>query len=107
MEYGERPEAGVDEMKAGKMPLANRLQAVETSLDSLAQKHPDIRELARTLHYVRSVQRELFGPRYVREHSLLRFNQSEARLKKKSNWAKVERERAIQQNGKLKVTVKG
>ena len=88
-------------MKLANIPVANRLQAIETAIDSLAQKHPEIPELARTLHYIRSVQRTMVGPRYVKEHSLRRFNESDARLKKKSNWNKVRRERAIEENGKL------
>ena len=88
-------------LKLDKIPVSNRLQAIETSIDSLAQRHPEIRELAKTLHYIRSVQRSLVGPRYVTEHSLRRFNESPARLKKKANWAKVQRERAIKENGVL------
>lgn len=88
-------------MKNSKIPLSNRVQALETILDSLSQCKPDIRELKKALQLTRSVQRSLFGPRYVTEHSLIRFTQSDARLKKKANWGKVLRERAIQENGKL------
>jgi hypothetical protein len=88
-------------MKRSLIPLSNRVQAIETILDSLSQRKPDMRELKEALQLTRSVQRSLFGPRYVTEHSLIRFSQSDARLKKKANWGKVRRERAIAQNGRL------
>ena len=90
-------------MKYALMPVANRLQAVETILDRNVQlkNGPNRHELEEALRLVRSLQRALIGSHYVRERSLKRCNESVARLKKKSNWAKVQRERAIEQNGKL------
>ncbi len=82
------------------MPLANRLQAIETSLDSLSQKHHEIRELVSTLRLVRSVQRSLYGKHYVRERSLKRYTRSGSDPKK-LNWRKWQRERAKEKDGRL------
>jgi hypothetical protein len=90
-------------MKLSKMPLANRLQAIETILDSTSQsKVIDRRRLKIALKIVRSVQRTLFGPRYVTEWSLLRhFSPKDYNRDSKSNWRLSKRRTALSQNERL------
>ena len=60
-------------MKLSRIPLSNKLQAIETILDSESQKvKSDRRRLTLALKLTRSVQRQLFGQRYVKEWTLLR-----------------------------------
>ena len=89
-------------MKIGTIPIgvANRLQAIETTLDSLSQRNPTLRELKEALRLIRSVQRTMVGPRYVRERSLKRYTVSGSDPKKQ-NWRKWQKERDLKQNGTL------
>jgi len=77
------------------MPLANRLQAIETILDSNQQKKEiDRKELRYALRLVRSVQYSLFGKHYVKELSLTRFiaNPTGKDRACKQNWYKWKKE---------------
>ncbi len=89
-------------MKPARIPVSNRLQAVETILDSSCQRAdgPNVSELRTALKLVRSLQRTLVGRRYVREQSLKRFTTSGADPKKR-NWRRHQRERAVRENGRL------
>ena len=84
------------------MPVANRLQAVETILDRNSQRAdgPSLAEIQHALRLVRSLQRTLIGKHYVKELSLKRFTTTGADPKKR-NWRKEQRARAVRENGKL------
>jgi len=85
------------------MPLNNKLQAVETILDSESQKSlPDRRALTLALKIVRAAQRELFGQRYVKEWSLVRhFHRRDYERLSKKNWTKWQKETSKRALAKL------
>ena len=90
-----------------KMPLANKIQAIETALDSAVQK-PDTRKVALALRLIRQVQRELFGRYYVREKSLRNWSGQYFKngehtdyYKRRKNWEKHQRDRELAKNQKL------
>jgi len=89
-------------MKISHMPLSNKLQAIETILDSEIQSihGPSITWLRLALRLVRASQRELFGRRYVKERSLRSFFENYRRLSK-TNYPKWKRERNLLQNQKI------
>ena len=88
-------------MKLSWIPLSNKLQAIETILDSESQKKQmDRSRLISALKMVRSIQRTLVGKRYVTERSLLSFSQDYRRLSK-TNYRKWKKLRVLSQNPKL------
>jgi len=93
----------VNEMAYRKMSLSNKLQAIETVLDSETQKRKspiDLNRLRFALKIVRSVQRELFGRRFVQERTIRSYakNYNTPSMK---NFRKWKKDRAISQNKKL------
>lgn len=61
-------------MKLNKMPLCNKIQAIETALDSALQSHRDPRpKITLALRLIRNVQEELYGTHKVREKSLRNY----------------------------------
>lgn len=95
-------------MKLAKMPLANKIQAIETALDSALQGHGDPRpKITLALRLIRIIQEEFYGPHKVNEKSLRNFSskylgpngQPTFYAKKRHNWRAWQRERAAKQNG--------
>jgi hypothetical protein len=88
-------------MKTRKMTLSNLLQAVETILDSESQKRlPDQRRLRLALAFTRSVQRTLFGARFVQERTIRRLWASYA-YPSMTNYNKWKKQRTLDGNMRL------
>jgi len=87
------------------MPLENRLQALETILDSQSQKKLIERAKLKTaLKLARSIQRSLYGKHYVRERSLRRYLTGNPRDEpSRQNYAKYRRQKLLENTGKLTV----
>lgn len=81
-------------MKVSMMSLSNRLQVVETILDSNVQKSTINRDqLKFALRIIRSAQRTLYGKHYVEELSLTRYiaDPTGKDRDSKQNWRKWKR----------------